>query len=186
MAISLKKGGSINLTKKAPTLKKVMIGLGWDVVPGNHVDLDASVFMIGANGKLPADEFFIFYNNLKSPTGALEHTGDNRSGVGEGDDEMILVNLPMVEPQVEEILIVSSIHDAAVKNHNFGKLKDAYIRIVDVETNVEVLRFDLDEQYPTSTEMEFGKLRKENNEWTFTALGNGTDKGLQGYVDIYA
>ena len=186
MAISLKKGGSINLTKKAPALKKVMIGLGWEVLPGNHVDLDASIFMLGANGKLPSDDFFIFYNNLKSPMGALEHTGDNRSGVGEGDDEMILVNLPAVEPQVEEILIVSSIHDSAIKNHNFGLLKDAYIRIVDVETNVEVLRFDLDDQYPTSTEMEFGKLRKENNEWTFTALGNGTTKGLQGYVDIYA
>ena len=186
MAISLKKGGSINLTKKAPALKKVMIGMGWEILPGNHIDLDSSIFMLGPNGKLPADDFFIFYNNLKSPQGALEHTGDNRSGVGEGDDEMILVNLPLVEAQVDEILIVASIHDADIKKHHFGLLKDAYIRIVDVETNVEVLRFDLDEQYPDCTDMEFGKLIRQNGEWSFYAMGNGSKKGLQGYVDVYA
>lgn len=127
MAISLKKGGRFNLTKKEPSLKKIMIGLGWELKNGNNVDLDASVFMLGANRKLPADEYFIFYNNLKSPDGAVQHTGDNRTGAGDGDDEMILANMPLIDNSISEILMTVSIHDGSSKGHNFGLLQDAYI-----------------------------------------------------------
>lgn len=186
MAISLKKGSSFDLTKKQPSLRKILIGLGWDVKPGNHLDLDAVCFMLGGNKKLVSDEHFVFYNNLRSPDRAVEHTGDNRSGVGDGDDEMILINLPAVDGNVEEMLFVVTINDASLKNHNFGLLENAFIRIVNVETNEEILRYDLDSQYPNATEIEFGKLNKDGNDWKFQALGIATEKGLQGYVDIYA
>ena len=186
MAISLKKGGTLNLTKKEPSLKKIMIGLGWEMKPGNQLDLDASVFMLGSSGKLPADEFLIFYNNLKSPDGALQHTGDNRTGDGDGDDEMILANLPLIDSRVDELLITVSIHEAHSRRHNFGQLQDAYIRVLDVETKREILRYDLDEQNTYDTDVEFGKLRRENGEWVFTACGIGSTSGLQGYVDRYA
>jgi tellurium resistance protein TerD len=122
MAISLKKGNTFNLTKKEPTLKKIMIGLGWEVKPGNALDLDASVFMIGQNGKLPADEYFVFYNNLQSPDGSVKHTGDNRTGMGDEDDEMILANLDAINPSVVEILIVVSIHESAQSKPLSGSL----------------------------------------------------------------
>ncbi|MEL6560891.1 MAG: TerD family protein [Bacteroidota bacterium] len=186
MAISLKKGNSFDLTKKKPSLKKILVGLGWDMKPGNNLDLDAVCFMLGNNKKLVSDEHFVFYNNLRSPDRSVEHTGDNRTGVGDGDDEMILINLPAVDSNVEEMLFVVTINDAAIKNHSFGLLDDAFIRIVDVETNEEILRYDLDAQYPQATEVEFGKLNKDGNEWKFQALGIATEKGLQGYVDIYA
>ena len=186
MAIILEKGGRFNLTKKEPALQKIMIGLGWEVLPGNSLDLDASVFLTGSNKKLISDEHFIFYNNLKSPDGAVEHTGDNRTGVGEGDDEMILVNLPRVSDGIEDIIVTVSIHEAMTRAHNFGHLKDAYIRIVNVENNREILRYDLDATFPQDTDMELGRLVKENNEWNFVASGLGSNKGLQGYVDIYA
>ena len=186
MAISLAKGGRFNLTKKEPTLSKIMIGLGWEVKPGAQLDLDASVFMLSGNGKLPADEYFVFYNNLKSPDGAVQHTGDNRTGAGDGDDEMILANLPLINPQVNEVLITVSIHDGFTKGHNFGMLNDAYIRIVDVETKREILRYDLDAENPADTDMEFGKLQRVDGEWNFVATGIGSTKGLQGYVDAYA
>ncbi|SFC90823.1 tellurium resistance protein TerD [Flexibacter flexilis DSM 6793] len=185
MAIQLQKGSSLNLTKKEPALKKIMIGLGWELKQGAQLDLDASVFMVGANGKLPSDEYLIFYNNLKSPDGSVQHTGDNRTGLGDEDDEMILVNLPLVSQNVTEILVVATIHDAVARRHNFGLLTDAYIRIVDVETKREILRYDLDAEFGTNTDVEFGKLHKQNGEWYFTALGVGNNKGLEGYVNIY-
>jgi len=148
--------------------------------------LDASIFMINSKGKLPQDEYFIFYNNLQSPDGAVKHTGDNRTGAGDDDDEMILANLDTISSNVAEILIIVSIHDAETRRHNFGMLTDAYIRILDVETKREILRYDLDAEYPTNTDIEFGRLRKENNEWIFVASGIGGNKGLQGYVDTYA
>ncbi|KOY86358.1 chemical-damaging agent resistance protein C [bacterium 336/3] len=186
MAITLKKGNTFNLTKKEPTLKKIMIGLGWEVKQGNALDLDASIFMINSKGKLPQDEYFIFYNNLQSPDGAVKHTGDNRTGAGDDDDEMVLANLDTISSNVAEILIIVSIHDAETRRHNFGMLSDAYIRILDMETKREILRYDLDAEYPTNTDIEFGRLRKENNEWIFVASGIGGNKGLQGYVDTYA
>ena len=186
MAISLKKGNTFNLTKKEPTLKKIMIGLGWEVKQGSTLDLDTSVFMITASGKLPDEGYFVFYNNLNSPDGSVKHTGDNRTGAGDEDDEIILVNLDAISTSVSEVLIIISIHDAEVRRHNFGLLSDAYIRIVDVETKREILRYDLDADYPSNTDVEFGRLRRENGEWVFAATGIGGNKGLQGYVDAYA
>jgi tellurium resistance protein TerD len=186
MSIELSKGARLNLTKKEPTLRKVMIGLGWDLKQGNAVDLDASVFMIGQNGKIPADEYFVFYNNLKSPDGAVQHTGDNRTGVGDDDDEMILANLSMVNEMISEMIFVVSIHEAEARRHNFGLLSGAYIRLVDVENNKEIVRFRLDDNHNASfTEMEFGRLKRESDGWHFVATGIGTAKGLQGYVDMY-
>ncbi|MCS6832865.1 MAG: TerD family protein [Flammeovirgaceae bacterium] len=185
MSIVLKKSGSVNLTKKEPSLTKILVGLGWEFLQPVSIDIDASVFMLNDKGKLPADEYFIFYNNLKSPDGAVQHTGDNRSGIGEGDDEMILANLPLIDSQITELLFVVTIHEAAVRRQNFGMLKDAYIRLLDVATNREVLRYDLDEQFKDSTEVEFGKLRRQHGDWYFIASGIGTTIGLQGYVDRY-
>ena len=186
MAISLEKGGRFNLTKKEPGLQKIMVGLGWEMLTTQQVDADVSVFMLAENGKLPMDENFIFYNNLKAPDGSIQHTGDNRTGVGEGDDEMVLVNLPLVSTEISKILFISSIHDAATKKQNFGMLKEAYIRIVDVVTKREILRYDLGKEFASDTEVEFGNLELINGDWHFTASGQGSRKGLQGYVDIYA
>ena len=153
MSITLKKGGFFNLTKKEPALQKIMVGLGWELKKGAAtMDLDCSVFMLGANGKLLEDEYFIFYNNLKSPDGSLQHMGDNRSGKGDGDDELILGNLPLVNPNIQEALFVVSIHDAEIRKHHFGLLSEAYIRICDVNTEREILRYDLDAEFANKTD----------------------------------
>jgi tellurium resistance protein TerD len=186
MAISLQKGGRFNLTKSEPALKKIYIGLGWDTKPGHSLDLDASVFMLDARGKLPQDEFFVFYNNLKSPDGAIQHTGDNRTGIGDGDDELIMAHLGLLDSRISDILIVVTMHDALTKHQNFGMVQNAYIRLVDVDTNREVLRYDLEHDFPTATEIEFGRFRKEGTEWHFVASGTGTNLGLQTFVDKYA
>jgi tellurium resistance protein TerD len=185
MSIIIKKGSSLNLTKKEPALKKIMVGLGWEFKSGHQIDLDVSVFMLGSNGKLPADEFLVFYNNLKSSDGSLQHTGDNRTGNDEGDDEIILANLPLIHPTVQELLFIVSIYEAELRRHNFGLLQDAYIRIVDVESKREILRYDLDAEFAKNTDVEFGKLQKINQEWHFVASGLGANIGLQGYVDRY-
>ena len=185
MSITLSKGGKLNLTKKEPALKKILIGLGWDMVSNNSVDLDASVFMVTAAGKVPTDEFFIFYNNLKSPDNSVQHTGDNRTGVGDADDEMVLANLATVSTNIKEMIVIVSIHEASERNHHFGLLKEAYIRIVDVESNREIVRYNLDQNNSHDTDIEFGRLRLEENEWHFVATGAGAQKGLQGYVDMY-
>lgn len=187
MAINLSKGSTFNLTKEEPSLSKILIGLGWEMLSTNQLDLDASIFMLNANRKLISEQYFIFYNNLKSPNGSVQHTGDNRTGMGDDDDEMILANLAMVEPAVNEILVTVSIHEALKRGHNFGMLKDAYIRLYDVDRKREILRYDLDASNSTDVGVEFGKLYKSNNEWHFQALGNGNGQaGLQGFVDIYA
>jgi tellurium resistance protein TerD len=185
MSVSLKKGNSVNLSKKEPSLKKIMIGLGWEIKAGNQLDLDASVFMIGANGKTLADEYFVFYNNLRSPDGSVQHTGDNRSGAGDDDDEMILANLALINEKITEVIITVSIHEATVRRHHFGLLTEAYIRIVDVEKNREVLRYDLDANFNEFSDVEFGRLQRINGEWHFQAVGIGSNDGLQGYVDKY-
>ncbi|TAE73207.1 MAG: TerD family protein [Bacteroidetes bacterium] len=186
MAISLNKGGAFNLTKKEPSLKKIIIGLGWEMKTENILDLDASVFLLGNNGKLPAEEYFVFYNNLKSPDSSVQHTGDNRTGAGDGDDEMILANLTLINSAIKEIIIVVSIHEASVRRHKFGLLKDAYVRILDEETKREVLRYDLDAEFNDDTDVEFGRLRLEEDGWHFIASGIGSNMGLGGYVDMYA
>lgn len=186
MSIKLTKGSTLNLTKKEPSLEKIMIGLGWDMKTSNKLDLDVSMFMIGKNGKLISDEYLVFYNNLKSPDGSAQHLGDNRTGDGDGDDEMVLVNLATINPEVTELILAVTIHDAEIRRHNFGLLKDAYIRILDVKTDRQILIYDLDEEFPTDTDVEFGRLVKQNNEWSFVASGVGGKEGLQGYVDRYA
>jgi len=185
MAISLKKGGSFNLSKEEPTLTKLMIGLGWDFLR-NPIDLDATIFVLGENGKLIEEEYFVFYNNLKSPDGSIQHMGDNRTGKGDDDDEIILVNLDKINPAAKEILIVVSVHGADIKNHNFGLLKDAYIKVYDVENKREILNYDLDENNGEHNIVDFAKLYNEGGQWKFYALGNGSNKGLQGHIDIYA
>lgn len=186
MAIILEKGGSFNLTQKEPNLQKIMIGLGWEKKPNNPIDLDASVFMIKASGKLPADEYFVFYNNLISPDEAVKHTGDNRTGIGEDDDEMILANLPLISPTIEQILVIVSVNEAITRGHHFGMLNRAFIRLVDIEAKKEILRYDLGSNFSSFTEMEFGKLKKVNGDWNFMASGVGSNIELQGYVDKYA
>jgi tellurium resistance protein TerD len=183
MSISLNKGSSVNLSKKEPGLKKIMIGLGWEFRTSSQVDLDASVFMLNAVGKAPQDEYFVFYNNLRSPDGAVQHTGDNRTGVG--DDEMILANLSLVNVAVTDLVFIVSIHEAFQRRHSFGLLKDAYIRLVDVESKREILRYDLDAEFTAYTDVEFGRLQRVNDEWYFRASGIGGNLGLQGYVDKY-
>ena len=185
MSVSLKKGGSVNLSKKEPGLKKIMIGLGWEIKTNNQLDLDASIFMTNASGKTLSDEYFVFYNNLKSPDGSVQHTGDNRSGAGDDDDEMILANLSLINEKVTDIIVTVSIHEAGVRRHHYGLLGDAYIRVVDVEKNREILRYDLDAEFGGFTDVEFGRFQRIADEWHFKASGIGSKEGLQGFVDKY-
>jgi tellurium resistance protein TerD len=185
MSINLKKGGSINLTKSNPKLSKIYIGLGWELLT-QSLDLDASMFILGANGKLLSEQHFIFYNNLRTPDGGIAHQGDNRTGVGDGDDELILANLKQIQPEAQEILVYVTIHEAVSRAHNFSKLKDAYIRIVDVEKKEEIATYDLDAEASYATEVLFGKLRRSDvTNWEFIAIGEGSNVGLQGLVDRY-
>ncbi|MCS7005207.1 MAG: TerD family protein [Cytophagales bacterium] len=185
MSISLQKGENINLSKQSPRLREVMVGLGWELKPGETLDLDVSVFMLNANGKIPADEYFVFYNNLKSPDGSVQHTGDNRTGAGDGDDEIILVNLTKILPIIQEVIFVVSIYEASTRVQDFGALKEAYIRLVNVENGEELAIFDLDEEFTFYTEMEFGRLHRIGNEWHFKATGIGSNIGLQGYINKF-
>lgn len=188
MAIQLSKGGRINLTKQEPGLIKVGIGLGWDTnqYAGAQFDLDASVFMIGENGKIPNDNFFIFYNNLLSPDQAVEHKGDNRTGAGDGDDETVYVTLNVTNPEISEILFIATIHDGEIRKQNFGQIKNAYIRIYNLATGEEIAKYELDEDFTYETGIEFGRLYSKDSEWRFMATGQGYNNGLQGFVDKYA
>ncbi|MFI8125193.1 TerD family protein [Acinetobacter sp. ABJ-A23_2] len=187
MAISLNKGGNLSLSKADPNLVRVLIGLGWDerATDGAAFDLDASAFLLTANGKVRGDHDFIFYNQLKSQDGAVEHTGDNRSGQGDGDDETLLVNLAKVAPEVEKIAITVTIHDAQARGQNFGQIANAFIRVVNQDTNVEVVRFDLAEDYSTETAMVFGEVYRHNGEWKFKAVGQGYSGGLAAMCQQY-
>lgn len=184
MSINLKKGGSINLTKEMTKLNKVMIGLGWEQT-GRSVDLDASVFILGATGRLLVEDYLVFYNNLKSPDKAVEHMGDNRTGSAEDDDEIILANLEGITPNATELAICVSIHDAVNRGHNFGLLKDAYIRIIDVESKKEITRYDLDASHFIENSVVFAKVKKSGNEWFFHATSQGSMTELQGLVDMF-
>jgi tellurium resistance protein TerD len=186
MSISLKKGARVNLSKEAPGLDKMTIGLGWDANSsdtGGAFDLDASIFLVGANGKTINDSDFVFYNNLKSADGSVEHTGDNLTGDGDGDDEKVNVILSKVSPEIQEINFVVTIHDGDGKN--FGQVSNAFIRIVDAASNKEITLYELDEDYSTETAIEFGKLYRKNDSWRFQAVGAGFNAGLQGFVDKY-
>lgn len=180
MAVSLSKGGNVSLEKEAPGIESVSVGLGWDTraTDGAEFDLDASCFMLDASGKVRSDSDFIFYNNLKSADGAVEHTGDNRTGEGEGDDESINVELFKVPADVARLVFSATIHEADVRKQNFGMVQNAYIRIVNRKNGQEVARFDLSEDASTNTAMIFGELYKHNGEWKFKAIGQGYDGGL--------
>ncbi len=180
MAGSLKKGENVSLSKNDPTLKNVLIGLGWDAraSDGADFDLDASLFMVGENGKVAGDDWFIFYNQLRSPCGSVEHTGDNRTGAGDGDDEAIKVALEKVPANIYSLVIAVTIHDAEARRQNFGMVRDAFVRLVNADSDQEVLRFDLSEDYSTETAMVFGEIYRRGGEWKFRAVGQGYAGGL--------
>ncbi len=180
MAISLNKGGRLSLSKEDPSLKKVMIGLGWDarVTDGAAFDLDASAFLLGAGDKARSDADFIFYNQLKSACGSVQHTGDNLTGDSEGDDEVIMVELTAVPAEVQKIAFTVTIHEAEQRRQNFGQVSNSYIRLVNADTNVEIARYDLAEDASTETAMIFGELYRHGAEWRFSAVGQGYAGGL--------
>ena len=179
MAISLSKGGNVSLSKESPGLDEIMIGLGWDVraTDGQDFDLDASAFVLKADGKVRADTDFCFYNN-KDIQGAVIHQGDNRTGEGEGDDETITVELDKVPADVEKIAVCVTIHDAEARRQNFGMVSRAYVRCVDAITNAEVARYDLSEDASVEAAMVFGEIYRHNGEWKFKAMGQGFQGGL--------
>ena len=187
MAITLQKGGNLSLSKTDPTLKRILIGLGWDerATDGAEFDLDASAFMLTAQGKVRSDADFIYYNQLRSPEGAVEHTGDNRSGKGDGDDEVIKIDLDKIPAGVEKVVFTVTIHDAAARKQNFGQITNAFIRVVNEESNVEIVRYDLAEDYSTETAMVFGELYSHNGEWKFRAVGQGYAGGLAAMCNQY-
>ena len=187
MSISLNKGERLSLDKQAPNLKKVLIGLGWDAraTDGVDFDLDASAFMLGADGKVRSEADFIFYNQLKSVCGSVQHTGDNRTGAGEGDDEALMVDLTRVPADVQKIVFTVTIHEAEARRQNFGQVGNAFIRLVNAETNAEVARYDLAEDASTETAMIFGELYRHNGEWRFVAVGQGYAGGLAAMCHQY-
>jgi tellurium resistance protein TerD len=182
VGVSLSKGGNVSLTKMAPSLTAVSVGLGWDVrtTTGVDFDLDASALLCGGDGKVIDDSHFIFFNNLKSPDGSVEHTGDNLTGEGEGDDEQITVDLSRVPANVEKVVFPVSIYDAQTRGQSFGQVTNAFIRVVDRANGTELARYDLTEDASTETAMLFGELYRHNSEWKFRAVGQGYASGLAG------
>ncbi|WP_027422262.1 TerD family protein [Lachnobacterium bovis] len=181
MPINLSKGQKIDLTKEKPSLHKIRVGLGWDVNEfdtGGSFDLDASAFLAGSNGKCSQETDFIFYGNLEHPSKAVVHTGDNRTGEGEGDDEVINVDLALVPDRIERIAFTVTIYEAEKKNQNFGQVANAYIRLIDEETNEEIVRYDLGEDFSIETAIVVGELYKNNGNWKFNAIGSGFQGGL--------
>ncbi|CAM3499652.1 MULTISPECIES: TerD family protein [Saccharibacillus] len=188
MTISLSKGQRIDLTKTNPGLKKVMIGLGWDTnkySSGADYDLDASVFLLHEDGRAKGIEDFVFYNNPKTPNGAVEHTGDNRTGEGEGDDEQILVDFSLVPSNITRLGITVTIHDAETRAQNFGQVSNAFVRVVDAQDNREVLRYDLGEEFSIETAVVICELYRQGDDWKFQAIGSGFAGGLAALCKNY-
>ena len=188
MAVSLSKGGRVSLSKEVPGLKKIRVGLGWDANAtdtGTDFDLDASAFVLGADGKVLGDEWFIFYNQTTSPDGAIVHKGDNRTGAGEGDDEVIEIDLDKVDPKVDKIVFTVTIHEAQARNQNFGQVNNSFVRVVNADDNNEITKYELDEDYSTETAINFGELYRKNGEWRFKAVGDGFNEGLAGFAKMY-
>ncbi|GEB51265.1 MULTISPECIES: TerD family protein [Streptomyces] len=187
MGVSLAKGGNVSLSKEAPGLSAVLVGLGWDVrtTTGADYDLDASALLCDGSGKVLSDQHFVFYNNLKSPDGSVEHTGDNLTGEGEGDDEVIKVDLSAVPAGAEKIVFPVSIHEAEQRGQNFGQVSNAYIRVVNQSGGSELARYDLTEDAATETAMVFGELYRHNGEWKFRAVGQGYASGLAGIAQDF-
>lgn len=181
MAVSLSKGQKVDLTKTNPGLKGVVVGLGWDTNKydgGHDFDLDTAAFLTKADGKVPGDSSFVFYNNLKDPSGAVEHLGDNRTGTGDGDDEQIKVDLSKVPAEIEKVSFTVTIDQAAERQQNFGQVSNAYIRILNPDSNEELIRYDLSEDYSIETAVVVGELYRHNGEWKFMAVGSGFQGGL--------
>ncbi|MFF5086444.1 TerD family protein [Streptomyces niveus] len=184
MGVSLGKGGNVSLSKEALGLTAVLVGLGWDVrtTTGADHDLDASALLCNQAGRVLSDENFVFYNNLRSPDGSVEHTGDNLTGEGEGDDETLKVDLAAVPAEVAKIVFPVSIHDAEARGQSFGQVRNAYIRVVNQAGGAEIARYDLSEDASTETAMVFGELYRHGGEWKFRAVGQGYASGLSGIV----
>ena len=182
MGVSLAKGGNVSLSKEAPGLTNILVGLGWDVrtTTGADYDLDASAILLGENGKVLSDQHFVFFNNLTSPDGTVEHTGDNLTGEGEGDDEAIKVNLAGMAPNVAKVVFPVSIYDADARSQSFGQVRNAFIRVVNAADQKEIARYDLTEDASTETAMVFGELYRNGADWKFRAVGQGYASGLAG------
>lgn len=188
MAINLSKGQKINLTKEVPGLKEAIIGLGWDTNKysgGYDFDLDASAFLVGENGRVNDDLDFVFYNNLNHPSGAVVHTGDNRTGDGDGDDEEIIIDFSKIPDSIGKIAITVTIHEAIQRSQNFGQVTNAFVRLVDKETGTEVLRYDLSEDFSVETALVFCEIYRHNEEWKFSAVGSGFEGGLAALCQNY-
>ncbi|MFC4375577.1 TerD family protein [Nocardia halotolerans] len=187
MSVTLAKGGNVSLSKQSDNLTKVAVGLGWDVrtTTGADHDLDASALATGTNLKVLSDQHFVFYNNLRSPEGTIEHTGDNLTGAGDGDDEVINVDLAAMPPSITNIFFPVSIHDAQARGQSFGQIRNAYIRVTDENTGLELARYDLSEDASSETAMVFGELYRHNDEWKFRAIGQGYASGLAGIARDY-
>lgn len=188
MPINLSKGQKVDLTKGNAFLKHIMVGLGWDVNAfdsGADFDLDASAFMCGANGKCPTEKEFVFYGNLEHPSGAVKHQGDNLTGEGDGDDEQIFVDLKAIPESVDKIAFTVTIYEAQERRQNFGQVSNAYIRIVDEDTNQELIRYDLGEDFSIETAIVVGELYRHNGEWKFNAIGSGFQGGLAALCGHY-
>ena len=187
MGISLSKGGNVSLSKTDPSLKNVLVGLGWDARPtdGADFDLDASAFMVKDDGKVRSDSDFIFYNQMKSTCGSIEHTGDNRTGAGDGDDEAVIVLLDKIPADVQRVVFCVTIHDAEMRKQNFGQVSHAFVRVVNKDSNNEVARYDLSEDASIETAMVFGEIYRHSGEWKFKAVGQGYAGGLAALARQY-
>ena len=182
MAVNLSKGQKVDLTKNNPGLSKLLIGLGWDVNKydgGSDFDLDASVFLLDSNGKVTSDGDFVFYGNLKHVSGSVEHMGDNRTGAGEGDDELIKVDLSKVPASIDKIDFTVTIYEAEERKQNFGQVSNSYIRVMDETNNKELIRYDLGEDFSVETAVVVGEIYRHAGEWKFNAIGNGYQGGLR-------
>ena len=188
MAITLTKGQKIDLTKGNPSLKKVVIGLGWDTNKysgGHDFDLDASVFLVGSNGKTNHDEDFIFYNNLESRNKAVIHTGDNRTGEGEGDDKQIILEFDKMPADVERMAVTVTIYEALERGQNFGQVSNAYVHVLDEANGRELIRYDLGEDFSIETAIVVCEIYRHNGEWKFSAVGSGFQGGLAALCKNY-
>ena len=188
MAVSLKKGQKVDLTKGNPGLRSITVGLGWDVNrydSGSDFDLDASAFLLGANDKVTRDTDFIFYGNANHPSGSVNYGGDNRTGEGEGDDEQILVDLQLIPANIEKIDFTVTIYEANERRQNFGQVSNAFVRIVDNATGQELIRYDLEEDFSIETAVVVGELYRHNGEWKFNAIGSGYQGGLEALCARY-
>ncbi len=187
MALTLQKGGNLSLSKADPNLTRILVGLGWDprATNGIEFDLDASAFLLDTSGKVRGESDFIFYNQLRSPDGSVEHTGDNRTGAGAGDDEVIKVDLSRVPAYVDKIAFTVTIHDAQARAQNFGQVGNSFIRVVNEVTGAEVVRYDLTEDASVETAMIFAELYRNNGEWKFRAVGQGYAGGLGALANGY-